>query len=90
MKAELNVPPYNKLSIIIIEPQGFALRFFIGRISENRAKACFRMIERRGTKKGLIPRRSAAESAIGAGTGLCPAVLIPFINFNEYGYHCFT
>ena len=55
----------------------------IGRRSESRAKACFRLAERGGTKKGLIPRSSAAESAEGAGAGLCPAVLIPFINDNE-------
>jgi len=29
--------------------------------SEGRAKACFRMTERGGTKKGLIPRGFAAE-----------------------------
>jgi tetratricopeptide (TPR) repeat protein len=44
------------------------------------------MTKRGGTKKGLIPRRtfgsrSAAESAVGAGAGLYPAVLVSFIIF---------
>jgi len=40
---------------------------FIGRRSEGRAKACFRMTERGGTKKGLIPRGLPRKGAVGAG-----------------------
>ena len=61
---------------------------FIGRRSESRVKACFRMTERGGTKRFNTLRlcrgrpdhlKVVRPGAVGLKSALCPAVLIPFI-----------